>query len=80
MQPMTVTEIAAVVSGVWWNPCEQVPAISAVSTDSRNITPGCLFLPWVGEQFDGHNFIDAALDAGAARLSMRQTAAGYPPG
>ena len=50
MQPMTVTEIAAVVSGVWWNPCEQVPAISAVSTDSRNITPGCLFLPWVGEQ------------------------------
>ena len=66
MQPMTVTEIAAVVSGVWWNPCEQVPVISAVSTDSRNITPGCLFLPWVGEQFDGHNFIDAALDAGAA--------------
>ena len=66
MQPMTVTEIAAVVSGVWWNPCEQVPAISAVSTDSRNMTPGCLFLPWVGEQFDGHNFIDAALDAGAA--------------
>ena len=66
MQPMTVTEIAAVVSGVWWNPCEQVPAISAVSTDSRNITPGCLFLPWVGEQFDGHNFIDAELDAGAA--------------
>ena len=66
MQPLTVTEIAAVVSGVWWNPCEQVPAISAVSTDSRNITPGCLFLPWVGEQFDGHNFIDAALDAGAA--------------
>ena len=66
MQPMTVTEIAAVVSGVWWNPCEQVPAISAVSTDSRNITPGCLFLPWVGEQFNGHNFIDAALDAGAA--------------
>ena len=63
---MTVTEIVAVVSGVWWNPCEQVPAISAVSTDSRNITPGCLFLPWVGEQFDGHNFIDAALDAGAA--------------
>lgn len=50
MQPMTVTEIAAVVSGVWWNPCEQVPVISAVSTDSRNITPGCLFLPWVGEQ------------------------------
>ena len=66
MQPMTVTEIASAVKGVWWNPSEQVPVVSAVSTDSRRIIPGCLFLPWVGEKFDGHQFIDAALDAGAA--------------
>ncbi len=45
---------------------DQIPTVSAVSTDSRKITPGCLFLPWVGEKFDGHQFIDAALDAGAA--------------
>jgi len=51
---------------VWWNPREDAPAVAAVCTDSRKITPGCLFLPWVGEKFDGHNFIDAALDAGAA--------------
>lgn len=66
MQPMTVTEIASAVKGVWWNPSEQVPVVSAVSTDSRRIVPGNLFLPWVGEKFDGHLFIDAALDAGAA--------------
>ena len=66
MQPMTVTEIVSAVKGVWWNPSDQVPAVSAVSTDSRKIIPGCLFLPWVGEKFDGHQFIDAALDAGAA--------------
>ena len=66
MQPMTVTEIASAVKGVWWNPSEQVPVVSAVSTDSRRIVPGSLFLPWVGEKFDGHQFIDAALDAGAA--------------
>ena len=65
MQPMTVTEIASAVKGVWWNPSEQVTEVSAVSTDSRRIVPGCLFLPWVGEKFDGHLFIDAALDAGA---------------
>ena len=65
MQPMTVTEIASAVKGVWWNPSEQVPVVSAVSTDSRRIVPGSLFLPWVGEKFDGHQFIDAALDAGA---------------
>ena len=66
MQPMTVTEIASAVKGVWCNPSEQVPVVSAVSTDSRRIVPGSLFLPWVGEKFDGHQFIDAALDAGAA--------------
>jgi len=66
MLPMTVKEIAAAVHGVWWNPREDAPAVTEVCTDSRKLTPGCLFLPWVGEKFDGHNFIDAALDAGAA--------------
>ena len=49
MQPMTVTEIVSAVKGVWWNPGDQVPAVSAVSTDSRKIIPGFLFLPWVVE-------------------------------
>ena len=66
MQPMTVKEIASAVHGVWWNPREDAPDVTEVCTDSRKLTPGCLFLPWVGEKFDGHNFIDAALDAGAA--------------
>ena len=66
MLPMTVKEITAAVGGVWVNPREDAPAVSAVCTDSRKIEPGCLFLPWVGERFDGHDFIGAALDAGAA--------------
>lgn len=66
MQPMTVKEIAAAVEGVWWNPTANTAPVTAVSTDSRKIVPGCLFLPWVGEKFDGHHFIDAALEAGAA--------------
>ena len=45
MQPMTVQEIASAVGGVWWNPRENVPAVTAVSTDSRRVAPGCLFLP-----------------------------------
>ncbi len=65
MQPMTVKEIIAAVDGVWRNPWEGNPSVSQVCTDSRKITPGCLFLPWVGERFDGHDFIDAALEAGA---------------
>lgn len=66
MQAMTVSEIASVVGGIWWNPREKAPAVTAVCTDSRKLTPGCLFIPWRGEKFDGHDFIDAALDAGAA--------------
>ncbi len=66
MEPMTVAEIAAAVKGIWWNPREEAAPVRAVSTDSRRVTQGCLFLPWVGEKFDGHDFIDAALDAGAA--------------
>ena len=45
MLPMTVKEIEAAVGGVWWNPTENAPTVSAVCTDSRNLTPGCLFCP-----------------------------------
>lgn len=66
MQPMTVQEITAAVGGIWHGVKAGAPAVSAVSTDSRKIVPGCLFIPWVGERFDGHDFIDAAMDSGAA--------------
>ena len=35
MQSMTLTEIVSAVKGVWWNPGDQIPTVSAVSTDSR---------------------------------------------
>jgi UDP-N-acetylmuramoyl-tripeptide--D-alanyl-D-alanine ligase len=39
---------------------------SAVCTDTRSLTPGCLFLALVGERFDAHAFVDAAAKGGAA--------------
>ena len=66
MQPMTIPEIVSAVGGTWLNPREGTAPVSAVSTDSRRIAPGCLFLPLVGEKFDGHDFLDRALAAGAA--------------
>ena len=65
MQAITIRELERAVGGVWENPQENLPAVTAVSTDSRAIKPGCLFVPIVGGKFDGHAFIDAALDAGA---------------
>lgn len=40
-------------------------AISGVSTDSRNITDGDLFVPLIGERFDGHSYINLAQNSGA---------------
>lgn len=36
-----------------------------ISIDSRNIEKGCLFIPIIGERFDGHTFIEGALNSGA---------------
>ena len=40
--------------------------ITAVSADSRQITPGCLFVALRGDTFDGHAFVAQALAQGAA--------------
>jgi UDP-N-acetylmuramoyl-tripeptide--D-alanyl-D-alanine ligase len=40
--------------------------VSGVATDSREINPGELFIALTGEQHDGHEFLAAARDAGAA--------------
>ena len=37
-----------------------------VTTDSRSITPGCLFFAFRGEHFDGNAFAPKALEQGAA--------------
>ena len=66
MQAMTIQEIERAVGGVWWNPQDGLPSVNAVSTDSRKIKAGCLFIPLAGDQFDGHRFIGTALKAGAA--------------
>ncbi|MEA5050342.1 MAG: UDP-N-acetylmuramoyl-tripeptide--D-alanyl-D-alanine ligase [Oscillospiraceae bacterium] len=48
--------------------------ISAVTTDSRSITPGCLFVAIVGDRFDGNDFARSALERGAAAaLVSRET-------
>ena len=43
-------------------------SIRGVSTDTRTIQAGQLFIPLQGERFDGHDYIDSALQAGAAAV------------
>ena len=62
---MTVGEIAKACRGklLCGNPNT---VITAVSTDSRKITSGTLFVPIKGEKTDAHTFIGATFAAGAA--------------
>ncbi|MCR5723983.1 MAG: UDP-N-acetylmuramoyl-tripeptide--D-alanyl-D-alanine ligase [Treponema sp.] len=55
---------------------------TSVVTDSRNVTPGSLFVPLIGENQDGHKYIPQALEKGAsvvfvARSSYESDCEGY---
>ena len=39
--------------------------LESVSIDSRTIRQGCLYIPIIGERFDGHDFVQEAMDKGA---------------
>jgi UDP-N-acetylmuramoyl-tripeptide--D-alanyl-D-alanine ligase len=48
---------------------------TSVSTDSRTLQPGALFVALGGENFDGHDFAPAAVAAGAAGALVSRTLA-----
>lgn len=45
--------------------------VRSVSIDSRRVAPGDLFFALPGRHVDGHRFVDAALDGGAAAVVVR---------
>ncbi|MGD0033275.1 UDP-N-acetylmuramoyl-tripeptide--D-alanyl-D-alanine ligase [Paenibacillus illinoisensis] len=52
--------------------------VEGVFTDSRKPVEGSLFIPLVGERFDGHEFVQACLEKGAAG-ALWQNDHGFPP-
>ncbi|SFR09563.1 MULTISPECIES: UDP-N-acetylmuramoyl-tripeptide--D-alanyl-D-alanine ligase [unclassified Enterobacter] len=42
--------------------------LDAVTTDTRKLTPGCLFVALKGERFDAHDFVEKAKEGGAGAL------------
>jgi UDP-N-acetylmuramoyl-tripeptide--D-alanyl-D-alanine ligase len=53
--------------------------VSAVTTDSRSVQPGDLFVAVVGENFDGNQFIGAALEGGASAVVTSDSTADAIP-
>lgn len=61
-------DIARMCDGELYNISHGDIVIKGVSTDSRTVEEGNLYIPIVGEKFDGHDFAFDALDKGAAAI------------
>jgi len=55
------------------------PVFNGVSTDTRTVKAGELFVALRGERFDGHGFLDQAKSAGALAAMVDRNFAGTPP-
>ena len=64
MRPLPAADICRAVGGTFLQ--TGVGTVTGVTSDSRQIASGDLFIPLVGARFDGHDYIDTALSAGAA--------------
>ena len=53
--------------------------ISRISTDSRTLKAGDLFVPLRGENFDGHKFVEQAAESGAAGAMVEENWKGNAP-
>ena len=81
MEALTLRQLLEAVNGTLLGDFKDLDAsVAQVSTDSRNIVPGCLFIPLEGERFDGHSFINPALEAGAAGCFTARERESYLPG
>jgi UDP-N-acetylmuramyl-tripeptide synthetase len=58
---------------------ERDPEIRTITFDSREAGPGALFVALRGARYDGHDFVEAAIEQGADALVV-EDAAGIPEG
>ncbi|MFE5375214.1 UDP-N-acetylmuramoyl-tripeptide--D-alanyl-D-alanine ligase [Streptomyces mirabilis] len=69
MIALSLAEIAAVVGGQTYDiPDPAVQVTGPVVRDSREVEPGSLFVAFVGERADGHDFAEAVVAAGAVAV------------
>ena len=66
MKNMTLENIAKAVNGTYVGPdSHKVKLIDGVTTDSREVKDDYLYVPFKGQNVDGHDFIPSAYDSGA---------------
>lgn len=74
MKTLCVSEIVRATGGKLLSGDEKT-AVRQITTDSRNVPDGSLFIPIKGEKFDGHDFLEMAAKNGAkAVLTAKEVA------
>jgi UDP-N-acetylmuramoyl-tripeptide--D-alanyl-D-alanine ligase len=76
---MTVEEIASACGGRILAGSPEA-FVTSVTTDSRQVKQGTLFVPIVGEKIDAHQFIGKALEAGASAVLTQEHHTAQCPG
>ena len=67
----TLGELAAIARGQWRGSCECERPLAGVSTDTRQLCAGDVFLAIDGDRFDGHRFVADAFAGGAVAALVR---------
>lgn len=78
MDPLSLRKIAEFAQGAL-SAGDAALTVSKISTDSRTLQPGDLFIPLRGENFDGHKFVEQAGERGAVGAMVEESWKGTAP-
>src|SRR5437660_2984058 len=78
MNPLPLSQIAKF-AGASLSSGDGSVMIDRLSTDSRTLKPGELFVALRGDNFDGHNFVESAVKSGAAGAIVESNWKGKVP-
>jgi UDP-N-acetylmuramoyl-tripeptide--D-alanyl-D-alanine ligase len=78
MEPLSLAQIAKLAGGSI-SADDTSLMVSRVSTDSRTLQDGDLFVPLRGDNFDGHKFVAQAAERGAAGAMVEEKWSGNVP-
>ena len=78
MDPLSLDQIAQYAGATRQNG-NGSHSVTNISTNSRTLRPGDLFLALRGENFDGHKFVDQAIQRGAAGAVVEKVWTGKTP-
>ena len=75
LSDVALSKLSQIVSTTLVNPSEtnlETALVPGISTDSRTMAPGEVFVALRGENFDGHNFLNQAVAMGAMALIVEK--------